>query len=79
MRRRTRQSLIVKTIESADDGLTPDQAALLLFKGEWWGELKMPGGYLRCIGVQNGHAHITGDFLGKLFRASTRGATYKYK
>ncbi|KIK01665.1 hypothetical protein K443DRAFT_678203 [Laccaria amethystina LaAM-08-1] len=49
---------IVKDIESADDGLTADQAALALYKG-----------------VESGQAHITGDLITSLFRASTRGAT----
>lgn len=51
---------IVKKIESTDDGLTADQAAVALVKG-----------------VQDGHAHITGDLITSLFRASTRGAAYK--
>lgn len=29
------------------------------------------------IGVQNGDAHITGDLMTSIFRASTRGAAYK--
>lgn len=49
---------IVREIESTDDGLTADQAALALFKG-----------------VEKGQAHITGDLITSLFRASTRGAT----
>lgn len=51
---------ITLKIEESDDGLTPDQAAMVLIKG-----------------VQSGHAHITGDFLTGLFRASTRGAAPK--
>ncbi|KAJ7593761.1 hypothetical protein C8J56DRAFT_1001920 [Mycena floridula] len=48
---------ITKVIEEDDDGLTPDQAASVLYKG-----------------IVNGDAHITGEIIGKLFRASTRGA-----
>jgi hypothetical protein len=32
---------------------------------------------LRCIGVQNGDVHITGDLVTSLFRASTRGGAYR--
>ncbi|KAF8060220.1 oxidoreductase [Lyophyllum atratum] len=51
---------VVREIESTDDGLTADQAALALYKG-----------------VENGHAHITGDLITSLFRSSTRGASPK--
>ena len=38
----------------------------------------LPSGYSRRIGVQNGDVHITADLITSLFRASTRGAAYRY-
>ncbi|KAJ3493898.1 hypothetical protein NLJ89_g10916 [Agrocybe chaxingu] len=51
---------IVRKIESADEGLTPEQAASALFKG-----------------MESGETHITADLITTLFRASTRGSSYR--
>jgi len=70
---------IVREIESTDDGLTAEQAALGLFKGSQPPSTQTSSNSEIHFfsGVQKGHFHITADLITSLFRASTRGAAPK--
>ena len=68
---------ITKKIESTDEGLTAEQAAQSLYEGK-----KLVETMFDCLivhtGVVNGHTHIAGDFITRVFRASTRGAVMRH-
>jgi 3-dehydrosphinganine reductase len=71
---KTKPKITLK-IEEDDKGLTADQAADALLKGAHTLELRPRSEEASFLpGVTAGHAHITGDILTEIFRASTRGS-----
>ena len=68
---------VTMEIEGADEGITADQAALVLFTGLLPSRSSFQLQFFSqpaFLGVEKGHVNITGDLITSLFRSSTRGS-----
>lgn len=70
---------ITLEIESTDEGITAEKAAMGLFKGSRLllskTKLSISCSFISSVGIERGDAHITADLITDLFRSSTRGVT----